>query len=672
MRSMRLFRNTPIRRKLTLITMATSCAALVLACVGFLAYELALFRSSLTEGLTGMAKMIGDNSAAALSFGDPSSAEATLRSLSADPHILTGVVYDAARRPFAQYRRGPAPAGFTPPPVEPDGCRFRDDYLEIFQRIQLKGEAAGTVYLRSDLAEMRARAWQYAAIVGIVMAASLLLAFIISRYLQHIIAEPVSRLSHIASLVAREKDYSVRVTKDGDDELGRLIDGFNEMLQEIQARDLALQAARDDLEQRVEARTLELRSSQERLQLTIDTALDAIVTADQQGRIIEWNVQAEKTFGWTRDEALGRSLAELVVPPALRDANRQGWNAFLKNGVGPVLNKRVEITALHKDGRALPIELAISPVRLENMDLFSAFLRDITERKQAGVELESAHRQLVQASRQAGMAEVATGVLHNVGNVLNSVNVSSTLIGEKLKRLDVVSLARVVNLLKSHEADLGAFLTADAKGKRVVGFLDQLASHMATQQSALLEESVELRKNVEHIKDIVAMQQNYARISGVMEPVNIAELLEDAIRLNLSGLDRSKIEVIRNFQDLPPTSVDRHKILQIVVNLIRNARHACAASKDPNPRITIRLAALDGSVNVEVTDNGVGIPAENLTRIFSHGFTTKRDGHGFGLHSGALAAQEMGGSLQVHSDGVGRGASFTLRLPQEICQPMAA
>ncbi len=672
MSSMRLFRHTPIRRKLTFITMATSCAALVLACVGFLAYELALFRRSLTEDLTGMAKMIGDNSAAALSFGDPSSAEVTLRSLSADHHIVTGVVYDAAHRPFAQYHRGPAPPGFSPPPVEPDGCRFRHDYLEIFHRIQLKGEPAGTVYLQSDLQEMRSRAWQYAGIVSAVMAASLLLAFLLSRYLQHIIAEPVSRLSHIASLVAREKDYSVRVTKDGDDELGRLIDGFNKMLQEIQARDLALQAARDDLEQRVEARTRELRSSQERLQLTIDTALDAIVTADQQGRIIEWNVQAEKTFGWTRDDALGRNLVDLVVPPALRDANRQGWDAFLKNGVGPVLNKRVEITALHKDGRELPVELAVSPVRLETKDLFSAFLRDITERKQAAAELESAHRQLVEASRQAGMAEVATGVLHNVGNVLNSVNVSSTLIGEKLKRLEVASLARVVNLLKTHQADLGAFLTTDAKGKRVVEFLDQLASHMTTQQSALLEESVELRKNVEHIKDIVAMQQNYARISGVMEPVNIAELLEDALRLNMSGLDRSKIEVIRDFQALPPTSVDRHKVLQIMVNLIRNARHACAASKHPTPRITIRLAAQEGAVSVEVTDNGVGIPAENLTRIFSHGFTTKRDGHGFGLHSGALAAQEMGGSLQVHSDGVGRGASFILRLPQEVRQPMAA
>ncbi len=669
---MRLFRDTPVQRKLMFITMASTCAALLMACLGILAYEVALFRRSMTEDLTGMAKMVGDNSAAALSFNDPASAEVTLRSLSADPHIVVGVVYDAGGRPFARYDRAFAPTDAIPAGVGPEGCRFQPDHLEIVHPIQLKGERSGWVYLRSDLYEMRTRVRQYAAIVGAVMAGALILAFLVARHLQSIIVEPVSRLSRIAGLVARERNYSVRVAKDGDDELGRLIDGFNGMLGQIQARDTALETARAELEKRVDERTRELQTSQERLQLTIDTALDAIVSADQEGRIIEWNVQAEKTFGWSRAEAMGRNLTELLVPPKHRESHPEGWHSFLESQVGPVLNKRVETSALHKDGRELPIELAISPVRMDGAWLFSAFLRDITERKHAAAELENAHRQLVEASRAAGMAEVATGVLHNVGNVLNSVNVSATLVGDKIKRLEIGSLTRVVDLLKSQKADLGAFVTTDAKGRQVLPFLDQLAIHMADQQGLLLQETVELRKNVEHIKDIVAMQQSYARVSGITEPVKVSDLLEDALRLNISGLERLKIEVVREFQELPPVCVDRHKVLQIVVNLLRNARHACVAAPQPRSRINLHLSAQGDWIEIVVADNGIGIPPENLTRIFAHGFTTKRDGHGFGLHSSALAAREMGGSLDVHSDGPGRGAAFTLRLPRLTSVPLAA
>jgi signal transduction histidine kinase len=123
------------------------------------------------------------------------------------------------------------------------------------------------------------------------------------------------------------------------------------------------------------------------------------------------------------------------------------------------------------------------------------------------------------------------------------------------------------------------------------------------------------------------------------------------------------VEVVREFENVPPMNVDKHKLLQILVNLVRNAKYACQESERVDKQMTVRVANGDGRIKISVIDNGVGIPPENLTRIFNHGFTTRKDGHGFGLHSGALAAKEIGGSLNVHSDGPGQGAAFTLELP---------
>jgi C4-dicarboxylate-specific signal transduction histidine kinase len=288
---------------------------------------------------------------------------------------------------------------------------------------------------------------------------------------------------------------------------------------------------------------------------------------------------------------------------------------------------------------------------------------NITQRRQADEKLELAHKQLLDTSRQAGMAEVATSVLHNVGNVLNSVNVSTTLVAEQLKQSKMANLAKVVVLMEEHSADLGAYITIDSKGKQLPAYLAQLAGHLANEQSTLLKEMDELRQNIEHIKDIVAMQQGYAKVSGVTETLKISDLVEDALRMNASALTRHDVEVVREFAEVPPVTIDKHKVLQVLVNLIRNAKYACDDSGRSDKRMTMRVASGEGRLKIAIIDNGVGIPPENLIRIFNHGFTTRKEGHGFGLHSGALAARELGGSLSVHSDGAGQGAVFTLELP---------
>ena len=193
--------------------------------------------------------------------------------------------------------------------------------------------------------------------------------------------------------------------------------------------------------------------------------------------------------------------------------------------------------------------------------------------------------------------------------------------------------------------------------------MTSLADELGREHMAVTEELADLRKKIEHIKEIVTMQQSFAKVSGVTEIVPVTELVEDALRMNSSSLARHGFNVVREYIDQPIATTERHKVMQVLVNLIRNAEQACEGSDRPEKQVTLRITKDAHRARVAVIDNGVGIPAENLTRIFAHGFTTRRNGHGFGLHSGALVAKELGGALVAHSDGPGRGAMFTLELP---------
>ena len=289
---------------------------------------------------------------------------------------------------------------------------------------------------------------------------------------------------------------------------------------------------------------------------------------------------------------------------------------------------------------------------------------DITERKQSEIAIQQLQSEMLAVSRQAGMAEVATSVLHNVGNVLNSVNISATLASARIRKSAGEDVARIADLLQEHAGDLPGFFANDPRGAKIPAFLQSVGEHSRAEQKALLAEMQSLVANVDHIKEIVAMQQSYARVAGVVETVPSSELIEHALRLNAGSMERHGIEVVREFAEVPPIAVEKHKVIQVLVNLIRNAQHACEEGGRADKRIWLRIGpnGSDG-VKISVADNGIGIPPENLTRIFGHGFTTRRDGHGWGLHSGALAARELGGSLRAESAGLGRGATFTLELP---------
>jgi two-component system NtrC family sensor kinase len=283
-------------------------------------------------------------------------------------------------------------------------------------------------------------------------------------------------------------------------------------------------------------------------------------------------------------------------------------------------------------------------------------------------ELKEAQTKLVDAARQSGMAEIATNVLHNVGNVLNSIHTSVTLARERLARLRLEQVARVASMFEERKEDLPAFLTTDERGRKLPPYLGQLGEHLLEERQHITTLLEDVDRYTAHVGTIVKLQQGYARAPSLNEPARVEELVEDALRMQSAALAQHMVKVERQLASLPPLLVDKHKVLVILINLLTNARHAMDGVPESERRLTVRVEPpIAGRIRFQVRDNGIGISPELITRIFQRGFTTRSEGHGFGLHSSALTAQQLGGSLSAHSDGPGKGATFTLELPY---QPM--
>ncbi len=334
---------------------------------------------------------------------------------------------------------------------------------------------------------------------------------------------------------------------------------------------------------------------------------------------------------------------------------------------GALDSDRLELRFIVGGTRVVWASICVAVVRDQGRIIqVIGILEDITARKEAETQLAATYKELLGASRLAGMAEVATGVLHNVGNVLNSLNVSSNLLSTHVRQSRTESLVKLSALVRDHADDLGDFITRDPKGRLVPELLEKLAQSAAGERDWLLQEIASMQKNIDHIKDIVAMQQSYATVLGVVETLDPVSLFDDALRMNAAALSRHDVRVVREFLPTAPVTVEKGKVLQILTNVIRNAKYACDDGQrygTTEKIVTLRVEPGEGTVRFVVRDNGIGIPPENLTRIFGHGFTTRSYGHGFGLHSSALAAREMKGTLTVASDGLGKGATFTLEIP---------
>lgn len=358
----------------------------------------------------------------------------------------------------------------------------------------------------------------------------------------------------------------------------------------------------------------------------------------------------------------GLSIASLIHPDDIKRVNRVTYDAIKSHEP-----YEVEYRIIDRDHNEKWVWERGQCVNMDsdsNSMVVDSMIFDITDRVAAEQQNRILQAEIVDASRQAGMAEVATGVLHNVGNILNSVNVSASIIQRHYTKNALAHLEKVTDLVSQYESTFQDFVQTDERGKLLPKYLATVSKKLRTQQESVEKEFEDLTKNVEHIKEIIAVQQTMAKSSELRQQLRASEILRDVMTANKESLKSHAIEVEQQLDD-PNLAFqsDKHRILQILINLVRNAKDALVEANLGEPKIVLRSWADSANVHFSVADNGIGIEQDKLDQIFQHGFTTKKDGHGFGLHSSANAATEIGGHLSVNSAGIRQGAEFVLTIP---------
>jgi two-component system, NtrC family, sensor kinase len=527
---LRKFRDLSIHRKLILLVSICSGVSVFVIGGALFSYHMFNLRSQFRENVVVLADVVASFAEAPVAFGDRAGVREVLSTLRINTDITSAEIRLGNGSVFAQFEQTALQWAEIPDyEIETfDGWK-----LFVSRPIKVLGQADAWLLITADFSRVFSSsilsmsfALMMVLIIGVLVSVVMVGAF------RGVIIGPIKNLVTITYEVATKRDYSLRATVEGNDEIGVLTTNFNDMLSRIEDSDIVLR------------------------------------------------------------EAYSQLQAEIKV------------SERLQNDLG-------------KTSRVA-----------------------------------------------AGMAEVATGVLHNVGNVLNTVNLSVQSVQDRLESTRLGHLGQVVDLLKAHDSDLGMFLTDDARGKAIPGFLSKVTNYLKTENDDLRAEMSGLIENVEHIKEIVSTQQTFAKVLGVTEQLDPEKLVEEALSLIEGITGRHNIFIIRHYDCASEILGDRHKIIQILVNLFTNAKDAMLDIEAHRRKLTIRIFQTgDDQVAISVTDTGVGIKQENLSSIFHHGFTTKANGHGFGLHLSALSAQEMGGSLKVLSAGLDRGSVFTLSIP---------
>lgn len=646
----------PLRAKVRRVVLQFALITLAALAGAIFILQITVFRTTFASDFSALAAIMANHAAPAVERGDAGAAAESLDILRAKPGIVSATIVRPDGVPLARFGREETVDSLAQFQA---GHRTTTDGRQWLrcEPIIRGGKALGMLYLRADYAVQRDELIRAGVgiITGFLVISAIIIVTLTAR-LHGLITQPLSLLAEAARDVARRKDYSVRVRRLAADEFGQLADAFNQMLGDIHEQNSALQSARQKLEEQVRA----LADSEARFRGVVENLGEALLLVGLRGELVFINPRFTTLLGWTDEDLQGRNALKLLMP----ETNRNG--PLLARTQPADSNDGLEIPLQRRDGSWIWAEVHASQMRGPDGQIVGtlAAILDVTTRRRAAESLEELNKQLVEASHHAGMAEVATGVLHNVGNVLNSVNVAATASLQRLRVSKVANLTKAAKLLASRNGDLADWLTNDPQGQRLPGYLLRLSEYLAHENQELIGDLDQLAKNVEHIKEIVTVQQSYACVSGVVEQVSAEQLVEDAMRMNAARFNRHGIEVARLYTATPLVSVEKHKVIQTLVNLIRNAKDALEEPARPDKRITIRIGRGEkGFVSVAITDNGVGISSDNLTRIFQHGFTTKKGGHGFGLHSSALAAKSMGGSLTACSDGPGTGSTFTLSLP---------
>ena len=433
------------------------------------------------------------------------------------------------------------------------------------------------------------------------------------------------------------------------------------------------------LEQEKERAEKAVLESENRYRSLVEQSPDTIIVLSE-GKVGFINQAGARLLGAKAEEELvGMTIADFVHPDFIEAFERVTMPCGRAN-LG--LTQRFESRFLRRDRHEMDVDVKAICIDYDGCSACQLAVRDISARKKAELEisemnteleqmledqssqLDNLHEEMEVATQQLNMAQMATGALHNVKNVLNSLIVGTSMMGKILATSKIGKVSKVAQLLMENRSELGTFLSEGERGRFLPNFLASLAGSLEKEHDMIRQELHGLTKNLEHIKFSIQLQLASTRLSENSEFVSLNDLVEDALQVNASAINRLGVRIQRGGATMPPIPGNRHKVLQVIVNLISNALNALEDVSEGNRTLEIRLEMPDETkAAVTVIDSGIGISRENLDDIFNYGFTTRKAGHGFGLHSCLQLASEMGGNLSAHSDGMGRGASFTLTLP---------
>jgi PAS domain S-box-containing protein len=483
-------------------------------------------------------------------------------------------------------------------------------------------------------------------LLGIFLLVAYIITVILAAYFtSRTIIKPLERLTELVRQNPSLEQIDALQISHGPKEIKLLAASFQTLCQQISAK----------MDETLASRTT-ARRAQQRLKELVDNVSLAIITIDINGQITSFNPATSTLFN-----RHPKQLENLQITELLPSLNIQGglFRQMLNAGVDIELDANV-------GENVKPVELSCAEFQYQdehcNIHQYTLILHDISNRKWNEDRVKQLNQRLINTSRQAGIAEIATSILHSVGNVLNSVNTSVSMLQQRIENEKVDGISKTAQMFEQQGNQL---FSADGKGPQLVAYLYALNEQLEQNKQKSLKEVASLKQNVLHIAEIVSAQQKFSGKAGVFETIDVSELIEEALNINVVSLENNQIEVIKAFKSPLTIKGDRSKIIQILVNLIRNANEAMMSADNAPAKIIIAAEIDSQQLHISVQDNGQGIEKENLINMFCYGFTTKEDGHGFGLHSCALAAKEMDGSLTVHSDGPGTGALFSLSLPTD-------
>lgn len=607
------FRDYSVKKKLTVVVMLASGAALLLVCTMFFAYDVVTFRAAMVRRLSTEAAIIGLNSASALLFHDQASAEQTLAALQALPQVESAGIFASQGGLFATYRRqgvhGPAlPA--HPPASSTDTAQFRGGRLVIFHPVVLDGERIGDIYIRADLTELDQRLASYGALVTLALAVAFLATLLIAARLQPLFTGPILQLVETARAVSEKKDYSVRARASGRDELGVLVGAFNEMLARIQEQNSALEESHLKLERRVEERTADLqreveerRQAQTELDRFFTLSLDLLCIADFQGRFQRLNPAWEKTLGYKTEELLARPYLDFVHPD-----DREATRVVAERVAAGAEIISFENRYMCRDGSYRWLLWKSVPV-LE-AGLIYAAARDITERKQTEEKLREMNQEL-EAFTYSVSHDLRAPLRHAAG------------------------FARI--LLEESSSDLNGSM------RRHLERINRATLHMG-----------------QLIEDLLTLSR-VSRQELDQKPVALGPLVEGCRKELRSAAVGRRIDW--RVEALPTVRCDRGLVRQVLINLLSNAVKY-TRPRDPAV-IEVGATEQDGHKVIYVRDNGVGFDMKYAGKLFGAFQRLHRaeefEGTGVGLATVQRIIRKHGGRVWVESE-VDRGTSFYFTL----------